>query len=38
VEFEISSGPLPGLGVEETRVPDVTNTLQDRTVPQIHSP
>jgi hypothetical protein len=38
VEFQLSADPLPGLGVEETRILGVTNTLQDRTVPQIHSP
>lgn len=38
VEFEVSSGPLPGWGVEDTRNLGGTNTIQDRTVPQIHSP
>ncbi|HLX70955.1 MAG TPA: DUF4230 domain-containing protein, partial [Verrucomicrobiae bacterium] len=38
VEFELSPVPLPGLGVEDTRIPGVTNTIQDRAVPQIHSP
>jgi hypothetical protein len=38
VEFQLSSGPLPGLGVEETKTLGFTNTIQDRAVPQIHSP
>src|SRR5215469_13722166 len=38
VEFQLSSGPLPGLGVEETRILEATNTIRDRAVPQIHSP
>lgn len=38
VEFELSPAPLPGLGLEETHVLGVSNTIQDRTVPQIHSP
>lgn len=37
VEFELSPAPLPGLGLEDTRVLG-TNTIQDRTLPQIHSP
>ena len=37
VEFQLSPGPLPGLGLEETRVPGVSNGIQDRAVPQIHS-
>lgn len=38
VEFRVSSGPLPGWSAEDTRVLPLTNSLQDRTVPQIHSP
>jgi hypothetical protein len=38
VEFELSPGPLPGWGAEEMRVLGDTNAIQDRTVPQIHSP
>ena len=38
VEFRVSTGPLPGWPAEDTRVLPLTNTLQDRTVPQIHSP
>lgn len=38
VEFRVSSGPLSGWPEEDTRVVPLTNTLQDRTVPQNHSP
>lgn len=38
VEFPLSPTPVPGWGVEDTRVLGVTNTIQDRTVPQIRSP
>lgn len=38
VEFQLSPAPLPGWGAEETRVLTPTNAIQDRTVPQIHSP
>jgi len=38
VEFRVNTGPFPGWPVEDTRVLPLTNTLQDRTVPQIQSP
>jgi hypothetical protein len=37
VEFQMSPA-IPGWGAEDTRVLGGTNTIQDRTVPQIHSP
>lgn len=38
VEFQLSSGPLPGLGVEETRILETSNRLPDKAVPQIQAP
>lgn len=38
VEFEVSSTTVPGWGAEDTRILGASNTIQDRTVPQIHSP
>jgi len=38
VEFNLRSGSLKGLGPESIQIPASSNTIQDRTVPQIHSP
>lgn len=38
VEFRLNTGPLSGWPAEDTRVLQLTNTLQDKTVPQIHPP
>ena len=38
VEFRLKKGPLPDWVAEDTQVLPLTNKLQDKTVPQIHSP
>jgi hypothetical protein len=38
VEFQLSGVPAPGFGTDETRVLKLTNTIQDKTLPQNHSP
>jgi hypothetical protein len=38
VIFQLSHAPLPDLGVGDSRTLVLTNAIQDRTVPQIHSP
>lgn len=38
VEFQLRSAPLPGFGVEETRILETSNKLPDSAVPQIQAP
>ena len=38
VEFRLKKGPLPDWAAEDTQILPLTNRLQDRTMPQIHSP